>query len=159
MDRFVFDHEHYLGLSPDRDYKLVKYVGAGKIGMVYRAESEHTGLVLACKIIREGGLKRGWERELEKVRKLQSVPHVVEYRNHGAGHDRENRTYSWVFFDYIDGPNLRDLIASPEFTLSMPFVEGLVRSILGVLHACSVERISHGDLHAGNILIKSLTVG
>src|SRR5205809_6169808 len=51
MDKVAFQPDHYLGLSPDNDYKLVKYLGAGKIGMVYRAESDRTGLVLACKVI------------------------------------------------------------------------------------------------------------
>ena len=110
--------EHYQGLSPDKDYKLTKYLGSGKIGMVYLAESERTGLKYACKIVREGGLKQGWERELEKVRKLQGVPHMAEYRNHGSEFDRDQRPYHWVFFDFINGPNLRDLLNDTSFALT-----------------------------------------
>src|SRR6185369_1831761 len=143
MEKFPFPPERYLNLSPDKDYTLKKYIGAGKIGMVYRAESQRTGLVLACKVIREGGLKAGWERELEKVRKLQGVPNVVQYHDHGSAFDREQRPYSWVHFDFIDGKNLRDHLASSDFLLTMPFIEGLLRSLLAVLHACSVEGIIH----------------
>ena len=32
-------------------------------------------------------------------------------------------------------------------------METLIRSLLGVLHACSVEAIIHGDLHAGNFFV------
>ncbi|MBI4659111.1 MAG: protein kinase [Verrucomicrobia bacterium] len=154
MDKADFTPERYLGLSPNQDYILTEYIGEGKIGMVFRAKSERTGLSLACKVIREGGLKEGWERELEKVRKLQGVPHVVEYRDHGSNFDREQRPYYWVFFDFIDGRNLRTLLANPGFTLTMSFVESVLRAVLGVLHACAIEGISHGDLHAGNILVK-----
>jgi len=154
MDKTEFIPERYLGLSPNQDYVLTDYIGAGKIGMVFRAKSERTGLSLACKVIREGGLRAGWERELEKVRKLQAVPHVVEYRDHGSDFDREHRPYYWVFFDFIDGRNLREVLADPTFTLTMPFVESVLRAVLNVLHACATEGIIHGDLHAGNILIK-----
>ena len=145
--------QRYLDLTPDSDYTLTRYIGSGKIGMVYLAESARTELKYACKIVREGGLKQGWERELEKVRKLQGVPHIAEYRNHGSSFDREQRPYYWVLFDYVDGPNLRDLLKDPSFVLTMPFVESVIRSLLRVLHACSVEGIFHGDLHSGNILI------
>ena len=145
--------DRYLGLSPDGDCKLTTYIGAGKIGMVYRAECEKTKLTWACKIIREGGLKLGWERELEKVQKLQGVPNVAQYYNHGHDEDREHRPYSWVFFQFVDGKNLRDLLKDDAFELTMSFVEMVLRDILCVLHACSVCEIIHGDLHAGNILV------
>src|SRR3977135_4490425 len=145
--------DRYLGLSPDGDCKLTTYIGAGKIGMVYRAECEKTKLTWACKIIREGGLKLGWEGELEKVQKLQGVPNVAQYYNHGHDEDREHRPYSWVFFQFVDGKNLRDLLKDDAFELTMSFVEMVLRDILCVLHACSVCEIIHGDLHAGNILV------
>lgn len=144
-------HEQYLGLCPDKDYKLADYVGSGKIGMVYRAVSERTGLTRACKVIQEGGLKNGWQEELEKVRKLQGVPHVVQYQDNGSSFDRENRPYHWVYFDFVDGDNLQKYINREPLT--MPFIESVVRTIINVLHACSAEDIIHGDLHAGNILI------
>lgn len=155
MNKTEFNPEKYIGLTPDGDYVLTEYIGAGKVGMVFRATSERTGLVLACKVIQEGGLRDGWQRELEKVRKLQGVPHVVEYRDHNAAYDRDNRPYSWVFFDFIDGKNLADTLNQPDFDLTMSFVESILRAVLHVLHACGTEGIIHGDLHPGNILIKN----
>jgi hypothetical protein len=153
MSKNSYSSEHYLKLNPYDDYELVSYVGAGKIGKVYRAESKHTGLVRAFKIIPEGGLKDGWQKELEKVRALQGVPHVVQYHGHGAALDKNNRPYLWVMLDFIDGGNLKDIVATPDFQLTVPFIETVLKAALEVLYACSVVKITHGDLHAGNILI------
>jgi hypothetical protein len=66
--------DKYIGLQPIKDYQLTRRLGEGKIGTVYLAERtgglQHS---LACKIIKEGGLKQGWERELEKVLQLRGV--------------------------------------------------------------------------------------
>ncbi|MEI9897581.1 MAG: protein kinase [Chthoniobacter sp.] len=128
-------------------------LGKGKIGRVYRAENSRTGRTLACKIIREGGLSDGWERELEKVRKLTGIPNVVQYHDHGSDFDAEQRPYHWVIFDFVDGDNLKKLVGKQAFTVTISFVESLISTLLDVLHACSVVGVVHGDLHAGNLLV------
>jgi hypothetical protein len=150
-------NDKYIGLQPNKDYKLTKRIGEGKIGTVYLAErmGDHLKHSLACKIIREGGLKQGWERELEKVLQLQDVDHVVQYHSHGTGNDRDQRPYSYVMFQYIDGCNLKEFPDKHPKELEMAFVEMVLITVLNVLFACKDQKIIHGDLHAGNVLIRN----
>ena len=84
----------FIGCSPIPGYMLVRQVGAGRIGSVYEARREEPDDRLACKIIPAAKLRKGWERELQKLTKLRTVPHVVQYHNHGTFLvDRQRRLY------------------------------------------------------------------
>ena len=146
--------DKFIGLEPIKGYFLTRRLGSGKIGTVYLAERTDPAHKLACKIIREGGLKQGWERELEKVLQLAGVDNVVQYHSHGSDHDRDHRTYSFVMFEYVDGDNLNTFAEKHAEEVDIAFVESLLTTVLDVLFACKAEGIVHGDLHAGNILIQ-----
>src|SRR5207244_3048143 len=139
--------DKFIGLEPIKGYLLTRQLGSGKIGTVYLAERTGLAHKLACKIIREGGLKQGWERELEKVLQLRGVEDVVQYHSHDAGFDRSQRPYSFVMFDYIDGDNLNTFAAKHAEEVDLAFIESLLSTILNVLFACKSEKIFHGDLH------------
>src|SRR6478609_5975573 len=145
--------DKFIGLQPADGYQLTKLLGEGKIGRVYLAEHQGFKHALACKIIREGGLKQGWERELEKVLQLHNVDNVVRYHSHGVKYDRDNRPYSFVMFDYVHGCNLRQFSGQHADQVSIAFICVVLETILNVLFACRSEKTFHGDLHAGNILI------
>jgi hypothetical protein len=144
----------YVGIETFRGYFLTKKVGEGKIGSVYLAERPDKKNRYACKVIPEKKLKDGWERELQKVWKLKRVPNVVQYIDHGAEHDNNNRVFTYVIFDFIPSINLRDYLLDEPWPLDMAFVENLATTILAVLHSCRKVDIRHGDLHEGNILIE-----
>ena len=137
-------------------YRLAEYVGSGKIGSVYRAVSLNvTNAEVACKLIPAGKLKDGWERELEKLALLDSVPCVARYRDSGACIGSDNRPYVYILYDFINGVNLRVFLSDAEATggLSISTIEWLLESLLTVLFACEKAGIVHGDIHAGNILV------
>jgi hypothetical protein len=141
------------GLQPKKHYYIKDFVGEGKIGRVYRAVRTDPDDVLACKIIPEGRLRQGWERELQKLTKLRGVQHVVQYHDHGTETDAKNRPYIWVMFQFIDGENLREYIKNLSLLLGVAFIEALGKAIVQVGHGCCAVVIQHGDLHEGNILI------
>jgi hypothetical protein len=145
----------YIGLVPVLGYTLTKCVGRGRIGAVYKAERLDPHDVIACKIIPEGKLKRGWEREIEKLSQLRGIPNVVQYHGHGQEFDRAKRPYSYVLFDYVDGKNLREYVGAAGAHLDIAFIENLTKVLLHVFHACRAVGINHGDLHEGNILIST----
>jgi len=145
----------FIGRQPLPDYVLKEKVGEGQIGVVYKAIRESPRSVLACKVIPEGHLKDGWQRELEKVALLQGVDHVVQYVHHAAMLDRRDRSFVFVLYHFIDGMNLREYLANPPTPIDLAFAEAVIKCLLEVLHACGAVGISHGDLHEGNILIRN----
>ncbi len=143
----------YIGLEPLKGHFIKKEIGAGKIGTVYTVERSDFQETLACKVIPEGGLRDGWERELEKAIELSGIPNVVQYRGHGTGFDKNNRPYYWILWNFIDGNNLKQYLEENPSLLDMAFIEYLAKTILSVLHACRSIGHQHGDLHEGNILV------
>ena len=138
-------------------FRLAKFIGAGKIGYVYRAElREPPGTTKAVKL-RFDTLPVGWEVELNKVATLGLVDGVVHRHDLGAGtitHDGESRLCQYTVWDYIPpGQNLRDYLAG-ETSIDAGFLLAVVERVLHVLHACRELGVArHGDLHSGNILI------
>lgn len=143
------------------DYKLVDFVGAGKIGYVYRAEhSELPGSQRAVKLI-FGKLKAGWDVELKKVIGLELVPGVVHFHELGTAqvtHNGKTRVCQYTVWDYISpGENLQKHLERVR-QVGTSFLVSVVERILHVLHACQEKGVvRHGDLHPGNILIGDAT--
>jgi len=140
-----------------KGYTLQKFVGAGKIGYVYRAEHEDfPGLDKAVKLI-FGELKPGWDEELKKVLRLSLVPGVVHFYHLDTAHLQHNgytHVCTFTVWDYIaPGRNLKQYLAEvPRIDTS--FLVAVLERILHVLVACEEKGVArHGDLHAGNILI------
>ena len=143
------------------DYKLVEFVGSGKIGYVYQAEhTEFPGSRRAVKLIFDH-LKAGWEEELKKVIALELVPGVVHFHHLGSAqlkHKGQTRLCQYTVWDYISpGENLRKHLDRVG-QVGTSFVVSVVERILHVLHACKEKGVArHGDLHSGNILIGDAT--
>ena len=64
----------YLGFQPIVNYYLREYSDEGKMGKIYKAVRIDPHDILACKVIPAEKLKKGWERELEKIVLLRGVP-------------------------------------------------------------------------------------
>lgn len=152
MSKIATSEDPYIGLTIF-NYSLKEKIGEGKIGSVYKAVRYDPYHELACKVIPEGKLKLGWERELTKVLSLGAVPNVVQYFSHGTGLDKNQRPFVWVLWNFVDGNNLRQYLEKFPEQIDMAFIENIVRTVLQVLYACRAVGIQHGDLHEGNILI------
>lgn len=136
-------------------YKLVKEIGSGKIGTVFKAT--RTSLpndTAAIKVIASTNLRKGWEEEIRKVSLLRDVPGVVQYYDHGTD-QKDDIVFVWVRSNYVSGNNLKELLVNDRLPLDIAFVEVILKSILSVLYACKKVGIRHGDLHSGNILISN----
>lgn len=143
------------------DYKLAKFVGAGKIGYVYLAEHKDLASTRWAIKLTFDTLKSGWEVELRKITTLALVPGVVHF--HGLGtasvtHAGGTHLCQYTVWDYIPpGENLKQYIERVR-EIESSFLIAVVERILHVLHECFQKGIRHhGDLHAGNILIGDQT--
>jgi hypothetical protein len=143
------------------NYRLVKFIGAGKIGYVYRAEhTDFPGAAWALKLIFDT-LKPGWEIELKKVIALALVPGVVHFHELGPAkltHTGDTHLCQYTVWDYIaPGENLKQHLTRVK-EIQTSFLIAVAERILHVLHACNEKGVrQHGDLHAGNILIGDAT--
>ena len=136
-----------------KDYRLEEEIGRGRIGVVYRAyHKDIKDLTSAIKIIPRENLKNGWGVELEKVGLLSGISQVVQYKDHDAK-ILEGIPYVCIFWEYIDGDDLKKYAKKNPDNITLPFIEHLIEQILTVFVALKVKVISHGDLHEGNILI------
>ncbi len=139
-------------------YTLVAFVGAGKIGYVYRAQHRDfpPQSERAVKLIFDE-LKPGWEVELRKVMKLELVDGVVHLHDLGAEtmtHQGISHLAQYTVWDYIPpGENLSQYLVRIG-SIPTSFLLAVVERVLHVLHACETQGVRrHGDLHSGNILI------
>lgn len=139
--------------QPVAEYTLEKEIGRGKIGVVYLAfHTEIPEVQKACKIIPAPNLKDGWEKELVKVGRLNGIPQVVQHNNHGTT-SLGGRNYVYILWEYVPGMNLGEYSKTHPESITLPFVENLLREVLVAFHAMKETGISHDDLHMGNILV------
>jgi len=146
-------------------YELREFVGAGRIGYVYKAQHDDIpGVTRAVKLV-FNRLKPGWEVELRKVAALANIDGVVHFHELGTStitHDGQPKLCQFTVWNYIaPGENLRDYL-NRVGKVPTSFLLAVVERILHVLHACwsqhEVEVKRHGDLHSGNILIGDHTM-
>ena len=138
-------------------YRLIKFVGSGKIGFVYRSERmDVPGIEVAVKLM-FGDPKEGWETEIRKVAALNLVESVVHFHDLGTAPMKAGRTTrvcQYTVWDFIaPGENLR-MYLDRVGSVPASFIVAVVKRILHVLDACQDKGVArHGDLHAGNILV------
>lgn len=137
-------------------YTLQEFIGAGKIGYVYKAQ--HQSLPIHPRAVKlTFSLKQGWDTELYKVLRLELVEGVVHFHELGTAgitHEGKRELCQFTVWDYIEpGLNLKGYLAKSG-KVETSFVLAVIERVLHVLHACEAQGIvRHGDLHAGNILI------
>src|SRR5439155_3091741 len=135
-------------------YRLLEKIGAGGMGVVYRAENEMLKRPTAIKLLPpasagEENLKR-FEREAQLTARLTS-PHTVSVYDFG-------RTPEGAFYyvmEYLDGLDLERLVREEG-----PLPPGRVVHILGQVCEALAEAhgvgLIHRDIKPGNILLSEV---
>lgn len=140
-------------------YVLDRYIGHGKIGIVYHATLKKDNIEeeAACKIIPMETLKQGWETELMKLRELKRITQVVQCYGYGPallpGIKGDKTPYVYILYEYVKGIDLKKYFKAHPELITLSFIQNLAVQLLNVLHALKVTQINHGDLHAGNIMV------
>lgn len=145
----------FIGLTIE-GYTIVKLIGSGYVGSVYKAENETLADERAIKVIPLEVLKEKehWQQEIIKVNKLRnSSARVVTYHSHGEI-EVDGKYYKYIIWDYIPGQSLREVIDSKQITIQIAV--DVVEQSLSVFHACKVVGIQHSDFHAGNVLVQNV---
>lgn len=132
-------------------FEVVEKIGAGAMGIVYRAVSEKTGKSVAVKVITQEQVIKGnsaarFEREAEILQGFRH-PNIVRYLAHGR-----SRGTSYFAMEFIKGETLEDLLEKREY-LPWPEVVELGIQICDALHYAHQRGVVHRDLKPSNLMI------
>ena len=132
-------------------HEILEYIASGSNGHLFRAFDKSTDSTLAFKIIPVDNLQPDHLEEARKANRLEnssvvSCHSVIEY-------SFTNVPCVIFIYDYVKGKNLRDYIRQDQSNINILFIEDFLRSMFGILHELKERKLTHGDLHAGNILI------
>jgi serine/threonine-protein kinase len=129
-------------------YRVAAKLGAGGMGVVYRAYDEKLHRDVAIKLLHSGPEDAGRERILHEARTSSALNHpgictVYEVEDQG--------NQSFIVMELIEGHSLSDLIPSDGFPLAAVHQHGL--QIAAALAHAHAKGIIHRDIKPSNILV------
>jgi serine/threonine-protein kinase len=142
------------GQSLGERYTVVERIGAGGMGMVYKAIDRRLGKTVALKLIQAKAAARpgAQERFRRELSLAQQVTHTNVCRVHDLG-EVEGTTF--ISMEYVEGQTLEVLIHSMGH-LSPSQTVALGRQICAGLQAIHERGIVHRDLKPGNVMVDRL---
>ena len=141
--------------SPKRvgRYTVLKALGRGGMGEVYKAFDAENEVVVALKVVRKAlagsqeYLRRFHDREAKLVRQL-SHPNIVELYEDGV-----EDGYHYLAMEYVNGGSLADRIASGPMAVAE--VLEIIKQAACGLEAAHASGIVHRDIKPLNILLQA----
>jgi serine/threonine-protein kinase len=137
-------------------YRILERIGAGGMGVVYRAHDTHLNRPIALKVL-PPGTTADEERKARFVREAKAAsalnhPNIVTIYDIGQAEGLD-----FIAMEYIGGRTLRDLIVSRE----LPVCEALdyAVQIVHALDAAHAAGIVHRDIKPANIMISGTPPG
>lgn len=135
-------------------YRLLRMLGEGGMGLVYLAEQEQLGRLVALKLIRpelsaSPSVVERFRREARAIARLRH-PHVVTVLDAG-----EDDGILWFAMELVPGRSLSEVLNSAPKPLPARRVVGWARDLAQALDAAHREGIVHRDVKPGNVRITS----
>jgi len=133
-------------------YDILKKLGEGGKGIVYKARDTVLNRVVAVKMLKnpvsEGEAYSRFIREAQAVAKLNH-PNIVSIHDIGKEDGRQ-----FFVLEFVDGTSLRDLVeASPEGRCDIQAVLRIGIDICSALQYAHSQGVLHRDIKPENILI------
>ena len=145
------------------NYVVAEYVDSGANGHVFRAYSTEFQRDLAVKVIPKSKIENrianhiDWKLEFQKPNRLETDI-AVKFVDYVDWVDQENAINCIaVLSDFVYGISLKKFIRKNRKHVTIKFIEDFLKAMMELLFNMENNSISHGDLHAGNILIAKKT--
>ncbi len=137
-------------------YEVVSQLGAGWESEVYLIRESATGIERTAKVFfphRNAG-NRVARRTAEKLHKLRDCPALIQYVAQETITIRR-QAVTVLISEYVEGDLLSDFIArQPGRRLHRFEALHLLRALALALEPIHERREYHGDLHAGNVIVR-----
>ena len=148
-------------------YRVVARVGLGGTAVVYRCVDEHTGRIVAVKVLRTTGPQipeaAGRFRREARLAASLSHPHIVRVLDYGytmplalaartpwSGDDDQPVPY--VAMEYVFGPNVKELVRR-HGQLHLSWVWQLGEQLCSALEAAHSVGVVHRDVKPQNVML------
>jgi DNA-binding beta-propeller fold protein YncE/predicted Ser/Thr protein kinase len=134
-------------------YRLLGVLGRGGMGVVYRAEHENLGRVVALKLLtpqlaESAGFRERFQREARLAASVEH-PHIVPVYDAG-----ESNGTLYIAMRYIEGTDLASVLAR-EGALVPDRAASIAAGIGSALDAAHARGLVHRDVKPANVLIDS----
>lgn len=141
-----------LGTSIGR-FEIISRVGAGAMGLVYKAKHTVLDRIVAIKVLYgdfacDERFRQRFEREARAIAKIQH-PNVVSVIDFGGGDGPP-----FLVMDYADGRGLDDLIAA-ESPLSPARAARLAKQMAAGLAEAHARGFVHRDMKPANVIVEA----
>jgi eukaryotic-like serine/threonine-protein kinase len=135
-------------------YRLIEIIGAGDIGIVWRAHDEQLQHDVAVKEIRYPAIVTAEERaRLTELALSRGVPRL-DHPNIVGVHDViEHDERPWIVMTFVDGRSL-DRAVRDSGPLDAAATARLGLNLLGALEAAHAAGVLHGDIKPSDVLIQ-----
>lgn len=134
-------------------YEIQSVLGAGGMGVVYKAHDLELDDVVALKMLRGAALMDGehLERLKSELKLARKITHPSVLRTHDFG---DVNGQPFLSMEYVRGMTLRFLI---EQSGKLPFSAGLriAKQIAGALHAAHSVGVLHRDIKPENVILEA----
>ena len=149
---FVHNHSDMINMVFG-DYRLVKFIGKGELGIVYLAQHQENGSFAACKILRpelqaSGSAIQKFVCEAKTAAKFDH-PNIIKAIGYGV-----EEGYHYFLMEYVDGSSLEYLRLNNPEMLSIEFLCSRFAELADALdYVWHNSLATHGDIKPDNILI------
>ena len=138
-------------------YQVIRVVGRGGMGTVYKAADRELSEDIAIKLLRPDVLSGDptmAERFKSEIRLARRISHRNVVRTHDFG---EWEGAAYVTMEYVEGITLRDLIDT-RHRLTAQSTLGIARQLAAALEVAHAEGVIHRDIKPQNVLLDAAGV-